>query len=295
MQSVATWLVARPQNAVLALAATLLLPLLQFVSGAFMVVLVLRQGARLAAIEGVLAATILMAVSLIVGAPVVHVLDSVLTTWVPALMLAVILQSTRSLTLTFQVSSIFAVVAVLAFHLIVDDVVAFWQAPVAMLLEWARVNNLREQAEILTADPQATANMMMMAVVLTRWTIYSVFLLVGYMLYRQLPDESGRYGRFCDLNFGRVIAITMALTSVLAFATGVVWIQNVAVVFFAVFWLQGLAIVHWLHIDGHLPLFVVIATYVLMLVLHVFLFSALAVLGYTDAWFRYRRRAAKQQ
>ncbi len=295
MQSVATWLVARPQNAVLALAATLLLPLLQFVSGAFMVVLVLRQGARLAAIEGVLAATILMAVSLIVGAPVIHVLDSVLTTWVPALMLAVILQSTRSLTLTFQVSSILAVVAVLAFHLIVDDVVAFWQAPVAMLLEWARGNNLREQAELLTADPQATANMMLLAVVLTRWTIYSVFLLVGYMLYRQLPDESGRYGRFCDLNFGRVIAITMALTSVLAFATGVVWIQNIAVVFFAVFWLQGLAIMHWLHIDGHLPLFVVIATYLLMLVLHVFMFSALAVLGYTDAWFRFRRRAAKQQ
>ncbi len=49
MQSVATWLVARPQNAVLALAATLLLPILQFASGALMVMLVLRQGARLAA------------------------------------------------------------------------------------------------------------------------------------------------------------------------------------------------------------------------------------------------------
>lgn len=295
MQSVTAWLVARPQNAVLALAATLLLPLLQFASGAIMVVLVLRQGARLAAIEGVLAATILTAVSLIVGVPVGYVLDSVLTTWVPALMLAVILQSTRSLTLTFQISAIFAVMAVLAFHVIVDDVVAFWQAPVAMLLDWALGNNLREQAELLAADPQATANMMLLAVVLTRWTIYSVFLLVGYLLCRQLPDETGRFGRFCDLNFGRVIAITMALTSVLAFASGAVWLQNIAVVLFAVFWLQGLAIVHWLHIDGHLPLFVVVATYFLMLVLHVFLFSALAVLGYTDAWFRFRQRATKQQ
>ena len=89
--------------------------------------------------------------------------------------------------------------------------------------------------------------------------------------------------------------MTMALTSVLAFAVGVVWIQNIAIVLFAVFWLQGLAIVHWLYIDGHLPLFVVIATYFLMLVLHVFLFSALAVLGYTDAWFRFRQRATKQQ
>jgi len=295
VKSVATWLVARPQNAVLALAATLLLPLLQFVSGAFMVVLVLRQGARLAVIEGVLAATILMAVSLIAGAPVVYVLDSVLTTWVPALMLAVILQSTRSLTLTLQVSAILAVIAVLAFHLIVDDTVAFWQAPVGMLLEWARANNLQAQAELLAADPRATANMMMLAVVLTRWTIYSVFLLVGYMLCRQLPDETGRFGRFCDLNFGRVIAMTMALTSVLAFAAGVDWIQNIAIVLFAVFWLQGLAIVHWLHTDGHLPLFVVIATYLLMPVLHVFLFSALAVLGYMDAWFRFRHRVAKQQ
>jgi len=295
VQAVATWLVARPQNAVLALAATLLLPLLQFASGAIMVLLVLHQGARLAAIEGVLAATLLTAVSLIAGAPVVHVFESVLTTWVPAMMLAGMLQSTRSLTLTIQVSAIFAVIAVLAFHVIVDDMVAFWQAPVAMLLEWAQANNLQAQAELLAADPQATANMLLLAVVLTRWAIYSVFLLVGYMLCRQLPGESGRFGRFCDLNFGRVIAMTMALASVLAFVAGIFWIQNVAVVLFAIFWLQGLAIVHWLYIDGHLPLFVVIATYLLMLVLHVFLFSALAILGYTDAWFRFRRRAAKQQ
>ena len=174
MQSVVAWLVARPQNAVLALAATLLLPLLQFVSGAIMVVLVLHQGARLAAIEAVLAATILAVVALIVGAPVVHVLDSVLTTWVPALILAVILRTTRSLTLTIQVSAILAVIAVLAFHVIVDDAVAFWQPLVTMLVEWARDNNLQAQANLLAADPQATANMMMLAAILTRWTVYSV-------------------------------------------------------------------------------------------------------------------------
>jgi hypothetical protein len=38
----------------------------------------------------------------------------------------------------------------------------------------------------------------------------------------------------------------------------------------------------------------VIITYVLLPVLHVFLMLALAMLGYTDAWFRFRRRAAKQ-
>jgi len=50
-----------------------------------------------------------------------------------------------------------------------------------------------------------------------------------------------------------------------------------------------------LFVDGELPLFVVIMTYVLMPILHVFLMLALAVVGYTDAWFVYRRRVSAQQ
>jgi hypothetical protein len=109
------------------------------------------------------------------------------------------------------------------------------------------------------------------------------------------PGESDDYGRFSDLNFGRVIALIMALLSLLAFVSGAAWLQSVAFVVFAVFCLQGLAVVHWLHSVGKLPLLVVIMTYVLMPFLHVFLIMALAVLGYMDAWFTFRRRVAKQQ
>ena len=63
---------------------------------------------------------------------------------------------------------------------------------------------------------------------------------------------------------------------------------------FAVFWLQGAAIVHWLHAGGYVPAAVIIAAYALTLVLFAYLFPALAVLGYTDAWFRYRHRVMKQ-
>ena len=97
------------------------------------------------------------------------------------------------------------------------------------------------------------------------------------------------------MNFGRVIALIMALVSLLAFVSGAAWLQSVAFVIFAVFCLQGLAVVHWLHSVGKLPLLVVIMTYVLMPFLHVFLIMALAVLGYMDAWFTFRRRVAKQQ
>jgi hypothetical protein len=295
VQALAAWLVARPQNAVIALAATLLLPLLQMVSGVIMVLLVLKQGARIAVLEGAVAGVILALVALVTGSSLIQIVVATLSTWAPAIMLALVLQATRSLTLTLQVSVLVAALAVVGFYIVIDDMVAYWDPVMTVLLEWTRGNNLQEQAQLMESDPVMTANMLTMAIVLSSWMLYTVYLVFGYWLYRLIPGESGDYGRFSDLNFGRVIALIMALLSLLAFVTGAAWLQSVAFVLFAVFWLQGLAVVHWLHSVGNLPLLVVIMTYVLLPFLHVFLIMALAVLGYTDAWFTFRRRVVKQQ
>jgi hypothetical protein len=82
----------------------------------------------------------------------------------------------------------------------------------------------------------------------------------------------------------------MALVSLLALVTGVTWMQNLAFVMFAIFWVQGLAILHFLQSDGPLPLVALIVVYALLPVLNALLVMALAVLGYTDAWFDYRTR-----
>jgi len=295
VQALAAWLVARPQNAVIALAATLLLPLLQMVSGVIMVLLVLKQGVRLAVIEAAAAGAILASVALVTGSPLIQILVATLSTWVPAIMLGLVLQRTRSLALTLQVSVLVAALAVLGFYVVIDDMVAYWDPVMTVLLEWTGENNLQEQARLMKAEPVMTANMLTMAIVLSSWMLYTVYLVFGYWLYKLIPGKSGDYGRFSDLSFGRVIALIMAVVSLLAFVTGAAWLQSVAFVLFAVFWLQGLAVVHWLHSVGNLPLLVVIMTYVLLPFLHVFLIMALAVLGYTDAWFTFRRRVAKQR
>jgi len=295
VQPLATWLVARPQNAVLALTATLLLPVLQIFSGIFMVLLVLKQGVRLAVVEGAIAGVLLAVVSLLAGAQVFQVLVSMLTVWLPAVLLAVILQATRSLALTLQVSVLVAAVVVLGFHIVVDDMTAFWQPVMAFMVDWARESKLQEQVQLIENDPALVAHTLTIVFVLSSWTMYALYLLFGYRYSTAISEDSSNYGRFCDLSFGRVLALIAALLSVLAFATGMAWLQSVAIVVFIAFWMQGLAVIHWMFVDGELPLFVVIMTYVLMPILHVFLFLALAVVGYTDAWFRYRRRAVAQQ
>ena len=45
-------------------------------------------------------------------------------------------------------------------------------------------------------------------------------LLLGYAAYRTLPGEIADYGRFRNLNFGRVLASILAVTSILGAAIG---------------------------------------------------------------------------
>jgi hypothetical protein len=222
------------------------------------------------------------------------VLLSALTVWLPAVLLAVTLQATRSLNLTMQVSALVAAAAVLSFHVIVDDLQSFWQPVMTFMVEWARQSGLDQQVALIQSQPAMVAHSLTIMFVLSSWSMYALYLLFGIRYAAAGPDETGKFGRFCDLNFGRVIALLVAVLSLLAFATDVDWLQSAAIVLFAVFWLQGLAVVHWMFVDGKLPLFVVIVTYVLMPFLHVFLFLALALVGYTDAWFRFRRRATAQ-
>ncbi|MBT8107160.1 MAG: hypothetical protein KJP17_02930 [Gammaproteobacteria bacterium] len=287
MQALAAWLTARPQNAVLGLAVTLLLPAPQLTSGVIMVLLVLAQGMRLAVIEASAAGAILIVVSLLFGVSAVSMMTLMAGTWLPVLLLTVLLVSSRSLALTMQVSVIVAVVAMAGFYIVVADPAAFWQPYLTTMADIARQNSLALNTELLNAE------VMTVSATLAFWMLYIAGLLLGYGLYNKLPGESGRYGLFRDLSFGRVIAFTMALVSLLAFMVGVSWLQNVAFVMFVVFWIQGLSIVHWMHAEKMLPLAAVVSVYVLLPLLQVLLVTVLAALGYMDAWFEFRRRMKK--
>ncbi|MDJ0709830.1 MAG: hypothetical protein QNJ14_05545 [Woeseiaceae bacterium] len=283
----AAWLVAKPLHAVLGLAVTLLLPAPQLTSGVIMVLLVLAQGPRLAVIEAGIAASSLLIVSLLVGVSIVSMSTLMAGTWGPVLMLALLLVGTRSLTLTMQVSVIVAIVVMAMFFIVVADPAAFWQPYLDTMSEIAIQNGLELNDEWLNAE------VMTVSATLAFWMLYVIGLLLGYGLYKKLPVETREFGRFRNLDFGRVIAFTMALVSLLVFVVDVTWFQNIAFVLFVVFWVQGLAIVHWLHAEQMLPIQAVVSIYVLLPLFQVFLVTTLAVTGYLDAWFDFRRRMKK--
>jgi len=292
LQAVAAWLVARPLNSALALAATISLAYLSFLSGVIMMLLVLRKGPKAAIIDAVIAGGLLAAIGLVQQVPLSAVLSAAAIMWLPAMLLAVVLISTRSLTLTLQVSVIVAVSAIIGFYLVVGDLADFWRVILLEFVDVSRQLGLTEQAELLEGQIDAVAGQMTTIAVLSIWVVQSINCVLGYLLYRELPGKIADCGRFSDLNFGRVIASVMALASITAVFSDATLIQNIAFVLFLVFWLQGLAVVHWMHGEGHLPVFGVAAVYVLMPFLNIILLMALAVVGYIDTWFRLRRPRA---
>jgi len=285
--AIAAWLVARPQNAVIGLAATLLLPAPQLTSGVIMVLLVLAHGTRQAVVEALIAAAAILLMSLIVGVSASSILTLMAGTWIPVLLLAVMLVTIRSLTLVLQVSVIMAMAAMIGFMIVVTDAAAFWEPIVTAMADMVRQNGLELDVGMLSPD------IMTMSATLSFWLLYTAGLLLGYGLYRSLPVESADFGRFQDFSFGRVIAFTMALVSLLAFVSGASWLQNVAFTLFVMFMLQGLALVHWLRGAGILPMAALVSVYVLLPILQVLLVMVLALIGYTDAWFGFRRRLIK--
>ncbi len=289
LQAIADRLVARPQNAVLGLVVALLLPAPQLTGGAILVLLVLANGARFAVIEAMSATAIVAVLFLLLGGTLASVIGLTAGTFVPALLLAVMLVTTRSLTLTLQVSVIVAVAALLLFQLAVPDRAAFWQPYLDQMAEIFRQNGLQLDTTVFTAE------VVTITVALAFWLLHTAALLFGYSLYQRLTTETVAYGQFRDLNFGRVIALTVALISLLAFVIDATWLQNITYMLFVMFMMQGLAVVHWLRDAAILPSIAVVSMYLLLPFLQVLLVMVLALMGFSDAWFDFRRRWKKRK
>ena len=298
MQPIAAWLVARPLNGGIGLVVSLLLPMLTaatsgltpITGGVVMAHLLFANGMRLALIQAAASVAFLAALALVSGEAMSQIVVSALLVWVPAYLMAALASRLRLITLTLQVSVILAVVAVLAIFVALGDPLAYWDSAVTDLVTLFREAGAIEYADWLVESRAVVVPQLTMLVVFVAWSFLITVLLLGYGLYQGLPGKAAVYGRFCDLNFGRVIAAVMAIASVLAVFTGTVWLQNVSFLIFVTFWLQGLAIVHWLVAEKRVPPFLLIGTYILMVPLFGLVVIGFSVLGYLDAWFNFRAR-----
>lgn len=251
-----------------------------------LVLLTLAQGTRLALLQAGAAVAVVALVSLFVGSPMAPIVLTTTGVWVPSILLATMLLATRSLTLVMQMSVIISVLAMAGFMIVVSDPAAFWE-PIVVWMNALLAGGAEQYAEVFTPD-----NLLLLMTV-AFWMFATVALCLGNAWYSMLPEKSAEFGRFRDLNFGRVVAAATLVLTVVAQLSDWTWAWTVGSFMFAAFTFQGLAILHWLKAAGHLPTAALVAAYVLLLVPLVNV--VLALTGFVDAWIGFRRRWDKSK
>ncbi len=262
-----------------------------FTSAIVVVLLVLAKGVRSTALLVAAAGALIVVVQgLVAGVPMTTVIPGMIGIWLPALLLSVMLLFTRSLTLTLQLSILIAVLTITAIFVVAGNPVEYWVDELTKVV--AALNEAQQYAlaEWLEQQKQYAGQMTMVAV-FANWSVHTVAFVIGYKMYRLLPGDRPFYGRFRDLNLGKVIAIVMAIASVGGMLTDIDWLRNVAFIMFGAFWTQGLAIVHWLYGQQMMPRIGLVAAYTMLLsfILTAVTVMGLAIFGYLDAWFNLRR------
>ena len=148
-------------------------------------------------------------------------------------------------------------------------------------------NGMQYEVGVLTAD------ILTISAVFIFWLIYSTVLLFGYFIYIKIPGKKRDYGKFQDLDFGKIIGIALVFFSILAFSTGSIWLQYIAITILAMFMMQGLSILHWLKNEGIVQPIIVAVVYIVFPIFQIFLVAALAIVGYVDVWLGIRHRLKK--
>ncbi len=277
----------------------MLLPVSQPISGIFLALVAVARGVRTATILALLAGGTLALFALIIGASPLSVVAMIAIAWLPVYLLATIWQVTRSEVLVLQLSLIIAVAALLSFHLVVGDVTLFWQPIFDAVDEAYRqagaASPFATLQEEYAATPGSLAVTMTTAVTAAVWLAAVFEFMLGGALYNKLPGERPRFGRIRDIDFGRVLATIFVAVTVVSLLSGSTLLEEVAALMFAAFLLQGFVVAHWLHLEGHAPVWVVLIAYASVLLLWQYALMAIAVVGYLDALFRARRRLVEKK
>ncbi|GMQ76200.1 MAG: hypothetical protein BMS9Abin01_1467 [Gammaproteobacteria bacterium] len=274
----------------------MLLPPFSFVTGGIIGVAVLRYGLA----DGALVLAASMAVStlamgLLLGTyqPVVIF---VLFTGLPILLLAQVLRQTDSQGTTLTAAGALGAVVLVGIHLLTADPVAWWRAKLERFVaQPIREANPDLAPEMLKQLDQAMQGMSMLMLSLPAATVVGAMLVLWLARWMHATlDNPGGFGKeFRALRMDQRVAfagVALALLAIFAgnFAGGL--FRGLLVLVIVVYTIQGIALVHAVVHKRGASVAWLVAVYAGIVIMPPAAILGLALTGFSDAWFDFRRR-----
>jgi len=274
----------------------MLVPPFSFVTGGMIGVAVLRYGLA----DGALVLAVSMAVStlamgLMLGTyqPVVIF---VLFTGLPILLLAQVLRQTGSQGATLAAAGALGAVVLVGIHLLTADPVAWWRAKLERFVARPiREANPDLAPEMLQQLDEAMQGMSMLMLSLPAATVVGAMLILWLSRWMHATlDNPGGFGKeFRALRMDQRVAfaaVALALLAIFAgdFAGGL--FRGLLVLAIVVYTIQGIALVHAVVHKRGASVAWLVAVYAGIVIMPPAAILGLALSGFSDAWFDFRRR-----
>lgn len=274
----------------------MLVPPFSFVTGGIIGLTALRYGLA----DGALVLAVSMAVStlamgLLLGTyqPVVIF---ILFTGLPVIFLAQVLRQTDSQGTTLTAAGAVGAVVVAGIHLLTEDPVAWWRVKLEhFVAEPIRQANPDLEPEMLEQLDQAMQGMSTLMLSLPAATVVGAMLILWLARWMHATlDNPGGFGKeFRALRMDRRVAyvgVALALLAILAghFAGGL--FRGLLVLVIIMYTIQGIALVHAMVHKRGASLAWLVAMYAGIVILPPATILGLALTGFSDTWFDFRRR-----
>ncbi|OED37339.1 hypothetical protein AB833_23975 [Chromatiales bacterium (ex Bugula neritina AB1)] len=296
-QALAGYAVRGSLQAALVASSTLLLslvlPPLVVVSSAIVALAWLRLGARAGGIAVLIAVVASTFIAIASGLQPLAPTAVMLSSWLPVIVMAVVLRATISLDLAILAGAALVVIGLLCVYLVVPDPAANWREFFSVVMENA---NLRPRA-LEGSDPEQVRALLEKASVMmtgfyaaTLFLIAALSLLLARAWQARLFNPGGLRREFHDLRFGRGASIAGLVVVIAAQLVQAELLYSLAMVVVAVFAFQGMAIAHSLVGSRGMARGWLIGVYVLLVFLSPESLLIVGLAGLTDAWLDFRNR-----
>ncbi len=296
MASLVRFMLRSRTHAISVAAIGMLLPPFSFVTGGIVGAAVLRHGLA----DGALVLAVSMVVStlamgLLLGTyqPVVIF---VLFTGLPILLLAQVLRQTGSQGTTLTAAGALGALVLVGIHLLTADPVAWWRAKLERFVaQPIREANPDLAPEMLKQLDEAMQGMSMLMLSLPAATVVGAMLVLWLARWMHATlDNPGGFGKeFRALRMDQRVAfagVALALLAIFAgnFAGGL--FRGLLVLVIIVYTIQGIALVHAVVHKRGASVAWLVAVYAGIVIMPPAAILGLALTGFSDAWFDFRRR-----
>lgn len=296
MGSLVRFIVRSRTHAISVAVAGMLLPPFSFVTGGIIGLTALRYGLA----DGALVMAVSMAVSTLVMGLALGtyqpVVVFILFTGLPVLLLAQVLRQTGSQGATLAAAGAMGALVLAGIHLLTADPVAWWRAKLERFVaQPIREANPDLAPEMLVQLDKAMEGMSVLMLSLPAATVVGAMLILWLARWMHASlDNPGGFGKeFRALRMDRrmaYIGVALALLAILAgnFLGGL--FRGLLVLMIIMFAIQGIALVHAVVHKRGASIAWLAAVYVGLVIQLPVAVLVLALTGFSDTWFDFRRR-----